>query len=110
MMLGKAENLALLHEQFQNAFTENPLRFFYKFVMPLLPRDVKLEFADEFSEAAARLCDEISTALEARRNALVNGKGRPPDVQEEVQEEGQGSVRSELSEVRNAEPLGPDEG
>ena len=46
-MLAKEENLAALEAALQTELHKNPLRFFRTIVMPLLPRDARLEIQNE---------------------------------------------------------------
>jgi hypothetical protein len=43
-VLGREENRAALREALEEALRKDPLRFFRDIVMPLLPREAKLEF------------------------------------------------------------------
>jgi hypothetical protein len=68
-LLADESNLAALRDALQTRFDLDPADFWQRFVVPMLPKESKVEFGDETSSAAARLCDEISASIAAERGA-----------------------------------------
>lgn len=50
-LIGKEKNLKKLEDAFQKAFDNNPLGFYYRFVMPMLPKNVDLGLGDELKDS-----------------------------------------------------------
>ena len=46
-LVSEEKNLNKLKKDFQEAFDRNPKKFYYKFIMPLLPKNIKHDFNED---------------------------------------------------------------
>lgn len=65
-MLEEAENLETLKEALAESFKKNPVRFFRQIIMPLLPKDTRVEIAQAGPIVWTRLKDAFDAEADSQ--------------------------------------------
>lgn len=78
--LSESENIDLLCKGWKKAIADNPLRFFEKIIMPLLPKETLLKLSGG-SDMGRGLVEAVAAVLNATDGEKGNGK--PKDARPE---------------------------
>ena len=69
-MLASEENQRILKEAMQKSFRQNPMRFFRTIIMPLLPREARLEMENEGRVLWTRISEAFPAEEEAEPETI----------------------------------------
>lgn len=75
-MLAKEKNIAALSKAFQAKFAANPVAFYERYVVPLLPKELKLEHSGEVKTQASEAVINALTKYSEALDAATAGNGK----------------------------------
>lgn len=76
-MMGTEENQEKLRAALQAAFDKNPMKFFRQIIMPLLPKETKLEMASEGKVLWTRISEQYPPEEPRDEYEVVDGSAVP---------------------------------
>lgn len=76
-MMGEEQNQQILREALQKSFERNPMKFFRQIIMPLLPKETRLEMASEGKVLWTRISEQYPPEEPRDEYEVVDGDAVP---------------------------------